>query len=167
MISNFYVPVCYIRQMPINRSEAAAAVIQGALRDFSKRLEKVFDGSSEEEQKDEAAKSPLPTATQLKQLEAFCRIQAYMVPSLPEIPLPPPLLDQETIHILGKKLYIHVMSLVSNKSIALCRAKNEPKKSAPITGKLVDVTKAAAATGGGQYNAKEDPLNAPAVLTAV
>ncbi|CAJ1944545.1 unnamed protein product [Cylindrotheca closterium] len=87
--------------------------------------------------------------------ERYNQIQAYMVPASPDIPLPPPLLDEETQEVLGKKLWDYFVGL-ENPDMA--GSDNIPK---------LDVDKVAAAAGGGNYDADEDPLNAPQVLEAV
>jgi hypothetical protein len=88
--------------------------------------------------------------------DRYNQIQAYMVPASPDMPLPPPLLDEETQATLGEKLWQNFVSLESPDS----------KTALDETHKL-DVSKVAAAAGGGNYDADEDPLNAPQVLKAV
>lgn len=88
--------------------------------------------------------------------DRYNQIQAYMVPASPDIPLPPPLLDEETQKVLGEKLWQNFVGLESPDS----------KDTQEETQKL-DVDKLAAAAGGGNYDADEDPLNAPQVLEAV
>ena len=88
--------------------------------------------------------------------ERYHTLQAYMVPASPDLPLPPPLLDEETQKVLGEKLWQNFVSLESP----------DDNHKVDETQKL-DVTKVAAAAGGGNYDAEEDPLNAPQVLEAV
>lgn len=88
--------------------------------------------------------------------ERYNSLQAYMVPVSPGVPLPPPFLDQDTTQVLGDKLWANFVSLESP----------EDASKTETTQKL-DVTKVAAAAGGGNYDADEDPLNAPQVLEAV
>jgi hypothetical protein len=43
--------------------------------------------------------------------ERYHQIQAYMVPSSPDVPLPPPFVDDETQKVLGEKLWQNFVSL--------------------------------------------------------
>lgn len=88
--------------------------------------------------------------------QRYNQIQAYMVPASPDVPLPPPLLDEETQTILGEKLWQNFLSLESPDTLG---TEDNMQK--------LDVSKVAAAAGGGNYDADEDPLNAPQVLEAV
>lgn len=88
--------------------------------------------------------------------DRYNQIQAYMVPASPDIPLPPPLLDEETQKLLGEKLWQNFVTLENPDS-------NVGEEGA----QKLDVDKVAAAAGGGNYDADEDPLNAPEVLQAV
>jgi len=87
--------------------------------------------------------------------ERYNSIQAYMVPSDPNIPLPPPRLDDETEQVLGEKLFQTFIALES------------PEDTEDAAPEKLDQAKVAAAAGGGAYDADEDPLNAPQVLEAV
>jgi len=87
--------------------------------------------------------------------ERYNQLQAYMVPASPDIPLPPPLLDEETQEVLGNKLWDYFIGL------------ENPDAATSDNMQKLDVSKVAAAAGGGNYDADEDPLNAPQVLEAV
>jgi hypothetical protein len=89
--------------------------------------------------------------------DRYNQIQAYMVPASPDMPLPPPFMDEDSQQQLGEKLWQNFVTLESS-----AETNDKPKD----TQKL-DVTKVAAAAGGGNYDADEDPLNAPQVLEAV
>ena len=94
--------------------------------------------------------------------ERYDNFQADMVPSSPDIPLPPAFVDEETKRVLGQKLWRNFVDLES--------ADGPPKPDSTETteAKTLDVSKVAAAAGGvGNYDAEEDPLNAPQVLEAV
>ena len=129
--------------------------------------------------------------------DSFKDIRCYMVPSSPDIPLPPPLVDDTTKKVLGDKLWKNFVSLevsynerdgrTSNNESTAEGANTTPGKGEAAAGdggeakdpaapsgddadkpKLLDADKAAAAAGGvGAYDAEEDPLNAPQVLEAV
>jgi hypothetical protein len=88
--------------------------------------------------------------------QRYNQMQAYMVPASPDMPLPPPMLDEETQKVLGDKLWQNFLSLESPDS-------NDAEENM----QKLDVSKVAAAAGGGNYDAEEDPLNAPQVLEAV
>lgn len=89
--------------------------------------------------------------------DRYSGLQAYMVPANKDVPLPPPLLDEESQQLLGEKLW---QNFVAAESSELYGGDNEAR--APL-----DSDKVAAAAGGNNYDAEEDPLNAPAVLDAV
>jgi hypothetical protein len=89
--------------------------------------------------------------------DRYCGLQAYMVPANKDVPLPPPLLDEESQQQLGEKLW---QNFVAAESPEL----HGQDKEAPVP---IDSDKVAAAAGGNNYDADEDPLNAPAVLDAV
>ena len=107
--------------------------------------------------------------------ERYQDMRCYMVPSSPDIPLPPPLLDETSKSVLGKKLWNNFVSLETAHSE---QGDNDdtasPAKSAPTStpsdntaeDSKLDADKVAAAAGGA-YDADEDPLNAPQVLEAV
>ena len=67
----------------------------------------------------------------------YNQIQAYMVPASPDIPLPPPLLDEETQEVLGQKLWDYFIGL------------ENPDGAGPENIPKLDVDKVAAAAGGG------------------
>jgi hypothetical protein len=105
-----------------------------------------------------------------------------MVPASPDLPLPPPFLDEETQQHLAEKLWQNLVSLESpemnsNSNAAAAANANaggadkdavmEDTMTTTTTHALLDVGKVAAAAGGGNYDADEDPLNAPQVLEAV
>jgi len=87
--------------------------------------------------------------------ERYSSIKAFMVPANKDVPLPPPLLDEESQQQLGEKLW-------QNFTAAEAPELHEEEKPKPL-----DTEKVAAAAGGNNYDADEDPLNAPAVLEAV
>jgi hypothetical protein len=102
--------------------------------------------------------------------ERYNSIQAYMVPASKDVPLPPPMLDEETQQVLGEKLWQNFVSLESpdgTKDGGGGNATNTNSNNSIPESKLLDMTKLAAAAGGGNYDAEEDPLNAPQVLEAV
>eukprot|EP00980_Cylindrotheca_fusiformis_P029912 scaffold24028_cov152-Cylindrotheca_fusiformis.AAC.3 len=88
--------------------------------------------------------------------QRYSQMQAYMVPASPDMPLPPPLLDEETQTLLGEKLWQNFLSLENPDA-------NDDENNV----QKLDVSKVAAAAGGGNYDPDEDPLNAPQVLEAV
>mmetsp|Transcript_12576 Transcript_12576/g.30432 ORF Transcript_12576/g.30432 Transcript_12576/m.30432 type:complete len:494 (-) Transcript_12576:77-1558(-) len=117
--------------------------------------------------------------------ERYNAMQAYMVPTSPDVPLPPPVLDAEATKILGEKLWQNFVSLEGSDGDGNVRNKigaNVTKLEQDSHGKdgegdghgtggngdeiRIDVTKVAAAAGGA-YDPDEDPLNAPHVLEAV
>lgn len=110
--------------------------------------------------------------------DRYNTLQAYMVPANKDIPLPPPLLDEESQQVLGEKLWQNFVTAEapelhggagSGPSNAAA-ASNEASSSSnnnDDTNKPLDADKVAAAAGGNNYDADEDPLNAPAVLEAV
>lgn len=89
--------------------------------------------------------------------DRYSGLQAFMVPANKDLPLPPPMLDEEAQQHLGEKLW---QNFVAAEAPEL----NEGGKAAPTP---IDSEKVAAAAGGNNYDADEDPLNAPAVLEAV
>jgi len=118
-------------------------------------------------------------------------IRCYLVPASPDIPLPPPLMDETSKKVLGDKLWNNFVGLETSfserdntdtttttstgvKKEESSQAKpsdttNTNAAAAAATGnepKLLDADKVAAAAGGA-YDADEDPLNAPQVLEAV
>lgn len=124
--------------------------------------------------------------------ERYSQIQAYMVPSSPDVPLPPVFVDVETQKVLGEKLWQNFVSLEAsppheedytgvggttsgNVKSGLSTSTGDQSNvnedgadrdgSGTVETKL-DADKVAAAAGG-LYDADEDPLNAPQVLEAV
>eukprot|EP00536_Pseudo-nitzschia_multiseries_P003757 jgi/Psemu1/284644/fgenesh1_pg.59_\ len=122
-------------------------------------------------------------------------IRCCMVPSAPDVPLPPPLVDETAQTVLGEKLWHNFIGLetahaehehepgvggsgggsdkasrdakheTGGGSNSNSNKKGEDDDTKP---KLLDADKVAAAAGGaGAYDADEDPLNAPQVLEAV
>ena len=111
--------------------------------------------------------------------ERYKDIRCYMVPSSPDIPLPPPLIDETSKTVLGDKLWNNFVGLetahlekeqyatTSSKEAGEGESnKNSNNESGKTEPKLLDADKVAAAAGGA-YDADEDPLNAPQVLEAV
>lgn len=125
--------------------------------------------------------------------ERYHTIQAHMVPSSPDLPLPPPTVDEETRRVLGEKLWQNFVGLEAEEphdedggggggtrptpavavAVAADADRTDPTSggedgSAPSAGAnpKLDADKVAAAAGG-LYDADEDPLNAPQVLEAV
>ena len=118
-------------------------------------------------------------------------IRCYMVPSSPDIPLPPPLMDETSKKVLGDKLWSNWQSLETSYSdkkngtnTGVTNSQTNGDKAGESDNKtdnshsngndedgqpkLLDADKVAAAAGGvGAYDADEDPLNAPQVLEAV
>jgi len=118
-------------------------------------------------------------------------MRCYMVPSSPDVPLPPPLVDETTQKVLGEKLLKNFNSLEEATIQNSAKSDNEYDKAGNLVkitghetegdnGKIganddenndepkLDANKVAAAAGGlGAYDAEEDPLNAPNVLAAV
>lgn len=98
--------------------------------------------------------------------DRYNMIQAFMVPANKDVPLPPPIVDEETQQHLGEKLWQNFVAaeapeLHEQQGISpAVEPKDEPQQ--PL-----DADKVAAAAGGNNYDAEEDPLNAPAVLEAV
>ena len=90
--------------------------------------------------------------------DRYSGLQAFMVPANKDVPLPPPLLDDESQQHLGEKLW---QNFVGAESPELHGGE---LKEAHVP---LDSDKVAAAAGGNNYDAEEDPLNAPAVLDAV
>lgn len=93
--------------------------------------------------------------------DRYNTLQAYMVPANKDVPLPPPLLDEESQKHLGEKLW---QNFVAAEAPELHGDAADASKEAA---KPLDAEKVAAAAGGNNYDADEDPLNAPAVLEAV
>jgi hypothetical protein len=87
-------------------------------------------------------------------------LQAFMVPANKDVPLPPPLLDEDSQQHLGEKLW---QNFVGAESPDL-HGGEATKEGGHVP---LDSEKVAAAAGGNNYDADEDPLNAPAVLDAV
>ena len=111
--------------------------------------------------------------------ERYHDIQAYMVPNSPDVPLPPPLVDEETSKVLGEKLWQNFVGLEASSgneddnggSSSRMRpsadgTKQEGEDGAEGDNSKLDASKVAAAAGGA-YDPDEDPLNAPQVLEAV
>jgi hypothetical protein len=107
--------------------------------------------------------------------ERYDAFQADMVPASPGIPLPPAFVEEETKKSLGAKLWQNFVNLESpddggdsgNNNSKSTGDNNDNKKNDGDT-EMLDVAKAGAAAGGvGNYDAEEDPLNAPKVLEAV
>ncbi|KAG7353479.1 PWI domain containing protein [Nitzschia inconspicua] len=120
--------------------------------------------------------------------ERYSDIDAFMVPNSPDVPLPPPVVDNETSTVLGEKLWQNFVSLeassvddgngtATNRFASKSRDNdatennngtdddnnnNHKENEEP----KLDAFKVAAAAGGA-YDADEDPLNAPQVLEAV
>lgn len=128
-----------------------------------------------------------------KQLESrYQDMRCYMVPSSPDVPLPPPLVDETTQKVLSEKLvqnFTTFQNSLQNKArndnnkentndtdetmMATTGNNNEEVVTTKNTsnnedGQKLDADKVAAAAGGvGAYDVDEDPLNAPNVLAAV
>lgn len=115
--------------------------------------------------------------------DRYNAMQAYMVPSSPDVPLPPPILDAEASNVLGEKLWNNFVSLegadepdgnARNKMGGYIHKLEEVDNGGEtingdhIDGEdiRIDVTKVAAAAGGA-FDPDEDPLSAPHVLEAV
>lgn len=108
--------------------------------------------------------------------DRYNAIKAYMVPRSAEVPLPPPVLDQEGSKVLGEKLWQNFVALegaddgddnVMVTTSGSGQETNEGSRTATTrTDTKLDMSKVAAAAGGA-YDAEEDPLNAPQVLEAV
>jgi hypothetical protein len=110
--------------------------------------------------------------------ERYNDIQAYMVPISPDVPLPPPLVDEETSKVLGEKLWQNFVGLEASSGVpedgSGTRFKDGPSGNQDGNNtdgpegdnSKLDASKAAAAAGG-TYDPEEDPLNAPQVLEAV
>jgi PWI domain len=113
--------------------------------------------------------------------ERYSQIDAYMVPNSPDVPLPPPVVDQETSSVLGEKLWQNFVSLEASSvddgprqsaatyaatSKATTDNDNANDSNAENQEPKLDASKVAAAAGGA-YDPDEDPLNAPQVLEAV
>ena len=102
--------------------------------------------------------------------ERYNQMQAFMVPANADIPLPPPLLDEDSQQVLGEKLWTNFVNLESPDGGGNNTGTSSTPGDASSTTepKQLDATKVAAAAGGvGNYDADEDPLNAPQVLEAV
>jgi len=123
-------------------------------------------------------------------------IRCFMIPSSPDVPLPPPFVNGANTILLGKKLLHNFTSYEatiqskiessngdnSNDKAGTTTTKTEGNNAADGDNdtennmndddddddkpKLLDADKVAAAAGGA-YDADEDPLNAPNVLAAV
>ena len=94
--------------------------------------------------------------------ERYEKFHADMVPASPDIPLPPAFVDDETKRVLGEKLWRNFIDLESAEAPKIV---DSTETTEAMT---LDVSKVAAAAGGvGNYDADEDPLNAPQVLEAV
>jgi len=93
--------------------------------------------------------------------DRYNRMRAYMVPLSPDLPLPPPMVDPELIDPLADKLWQNLVRLETGDD-----PDDNPNNSQNAPTPL-DTTKTAAAAGGTNYDADEDPLNAPQVLKAV
>jgi len=118
-------------------------------------------------------------------------IRCYMIPSSPDVPLPPPFVNGANTTLLGKKLLNNFTTYeatiqakiesssgdnsndkagTSTKTTEGNNATNDDNTENNMNDddepKLLDADKVAAAAGGA-YDADEDPLNAPNVLAAV
>lgn len=60
-------------------------------------------------------------------------IRCYMVPSSPDIPLPPPLVDETTKKVLGEKLWHNFVSLETSQSDAKNSSSNDNNKGTTTT----------------------------------
>lgn len=96
--------------------------------------------------------------------ERYNDLQALMVPASKDVPLPPPLLDEESQQVLGEKLWQNFVAAESPETAA----GGGPASTSASVQPPLDADKVAAAAGGSSnYDVDEDPLNAPAVLQAV
>jgi hypothetical protein len=109
--------------------------------------------------------------------ERYHDIQAYMVPNSPDVPLPPPIVDEETSRVLGEKLWQNFVGLEASSGDddggSSSRMRPSDGTRQEVGGNnpdgdnsKLDASRAAAAAGGA-YDPEEDPLNAPQVLEAV
>mmetsp|Transcript_58621 Transcript_58621/g.164459 ORF Transcript_58621/g.164459 Transcript_58621/m.164459 type:complete len:453 (-) Transcript_58621:81-1439(-) len=101
--------------------------------------------------------------------DRYNKLQAYMVPANKDVPLPPPLLDEESQQVLGEKLWQNFLSAEAPEHHRTGGATSGSSNTSEAKEKQqpLDADKVAAAAGGNNYDADEDPLNAPAVLDAV
>lgn len=95
--------------------------------------------------------------------EAYSQLRFHMVPTDPNIPMPPLKIDESTTKILGERLSQHFMTAVEKDKNPDNKNKEETNKPGDTT---LDLEKLAAAAGGG-YDEDIDPLNTPQVLAAV
>jgi len=101
--------------------------------------------------------------------ERYKDIRCFMVPASPDIPLPPPLMDDTSKKVLGTKLWNNFVGLEtahSERDAKDTKTENPSDNTNKEEPKLLDAEKVAAAAGGA-YDQDEDPLNAPQVLEAV
>ena len=96
--------------------------------------------------------------------DRYNTLQAHMVPANKDVPLPPPLLDEESQRHIGEKLWQNFVAAEAPELHGEGAANGDSQGEIQ---KTLDTDKVAAAAGGNNYDADEDPLNAPAVLEAV